>query len=142
MKPNMFSRISAAISGLLAIVIGLSLLLDPAGFYAAYEVSVPSGPNLSSDLRGVGAVLSACGIYISLSVYFTKYLNTALQLALLVYGAFVIGRVCSVVLDGEPSASIKFALLMECVVAALVLGAIWLQKRLTLKSLRLVETSA
>lgn len=111
------------LAGLVASVIGATILVAPRTFYAGYGIEIPPDPSLLSELRAPGAGLAALGATMLAGVVRSAWMPAALVAALVVYVGFPTGRLVELVADGAPSAPILGALAIEIVIAASVVFA-------------------
>ncbi|MEM1078611.1 MAG: DUF4345 domain-containing protein [Pseudomonadota bacterium] len=123
MPLSRFQKITLGLSGITALVIGLSILFVPRTFYASYGITLDHNPNLLSELRAPGAGLASFGAIMLSGVWRAAFAPLAFKVALTVYLSFPAGRVVSLLADGVPSISILGALAVEVVIAGLLLGA-------------------
>ncbi len=112
-------------SGALLLVIGGAILLAPHAFHGNNGLTLGNNPNLLSEIRAPGGLLSSCGVFILLGAFRNSLRALAAQLSVLVYGSFGIARVVSAALDGLPSAGILGAMAIELTVALIGLAVLW-----------------
>jgi len=123
MQLTRFQKITLAISGLIALIIGAMITLVPHTFYASYGITLGQDPNLLNELRAPGSGLAVFGALMLAGVVREAIAPIALAVALTVYLAFPVGRILGIVLDGMPSGSVIGALAFEIVIAGLLLAA-------------------
>ncbi|MEP2031445.1 MAG: DUF4345 domain-containing protein [Paracoccaceae bacterium] len=116
-------RLVLGFSGLTAACIGLAITLDPQAFYASYGIALTPQPNLMSELRAPAANLAALGVIILSGALYQKATRSAAFLGAIVFSAFAVGRIVSLILDGLPSDGVLAALGAEIVLALLCLWA-------------------
>lgn len=110
------------ISGLLLLVIGTTILLVPHGFYASDGIVLGHNPSLLSEIRAPGGLLTTSALVILAGAVRPPLRVQSTALAIMVYGSFGLARLVSVVLDGQPSATLMVALGVELGVAVIGLG--------------------
>jgi hypothetical protein len=123
MLMSKFQKIILGFSGFIAFIIGLFITLAPLAFYAGYGIALDNGPNLLSELRGPGANLAALGAVVMAGLFIKSLEKTSITIALIIFVAFPVGRVISIVVDGIPSESVLAALAIEIIMGALLLIA-------------------
>lgn len=104
-------------SGIIALGIGSGLFFIPITFQSSAGIILSDDPGLLSEMRGPGAVILGCGILIISGVFVSKITFTALVLSTLLYGAYGIARMVSLVVDGTPGTSIIAAMIAEFIIA-------------------------
>lgn len=123
MTLTLFQKIVLAIAGLTALAVGLFILLAPHAFYASYGIDLGHNPSLLSDLRAPAAGLATLGGVMLCGVFRSALAPFSVVVAFVVFFAFPVGRVVSLVVDGAPSGGILGAFALEIVIAGLCLVA-------------------
>ena len=111
-----------ALSGAGLVAVGGGTLFAPHAFFASNGAVLGTGPSLMSEIRAPGAFLLVSGLVASVAAMRLVIARPVLALVALIYGAFGIGRLVSIVLDGMPSASLVTAAALEVLVAATALA--------------------
>ena len=109
----MMLKIVLAVSGLLFLLAGFAILLDPNGFYAAYQLGIPFNTNWQNELRANGSLLIATGTLIAAGALIEKFSRVSLYVGLIQYGAIVLGRLLSLLVDGTPQHALLVAMMLE-----------------------------
>ena len=123
---NKLTTLFLVIAGALLLVIGLMILMAPHAFHGSNGIALGNDPNLLSEVRAPGGLLTACGVLILAGALQRAWRPQVLALTVLVYGSFGLARVLSMVLDGLPSASLVAATALELAAAAM---GVWVQRR-------------
>ncbi|MEM8602938.1 MAG: DUF4345 domain-containing protein [Cyanobacteria bacterium P01_H01_bin.121] len=133
-----------AVSGLLLLVIGSTILLVPHTFYAGDGIVLGDDPSLLSEIRAPGGLLATSALLILAGALRSGWRyglrpgqrSLALTLTVLVYGSFGLARLLSLALDGVPSTELVVAAMIELSVAGmgLVLICGWSRAAATLQS--------
>jgi hypothetical protein len=114
------------ISGLVALAIGGAVLVMPAGFYAGYGIILADGPNLLSELQGMGGLLLGSGGLIVAGALLPRLSLIAAVTSSVLYLGFAGGRILSMALNGLPSTATMLATAVEL---ALGLAALFVVRR-------------
>ncbi|MEL7545166.1 MAG: DUF4345 domain-containing protein [Pseudomonadota bacterium] len=123
MTPTVYQKMIIGLAGVTAAAIGLAITFFPAAFYASYNISIEMDPSLLSELRAPGANLAALGVFMVAGAVRSDWFATARLFAIIVFFAFVAGRLVSWGIDGTPNASILSALAIEFVIGVLAVLA-------------------
>lgn len=118
-------RLTLAMSGILLLVIGSAVLFNPASFATANGMALPDNPSYLSEYRAPGGMLTASGLFLLFAAVRTYYLRMGFALAALVYGSYGISRLVAVAVDGMPSAALTQAMVIELLVGAVCLTALF-----------------
>lgn len=104
------------ISGLIAILVGSSLLIIPVTFYKVSGVELGENINLLNDLRATGGSIFGCGIIIITGVFNSKLTFTSLIVSMLLYLSYGLSRFIAMSIDGLPSVDFIIIAFLEIVV--------------------------
>ncbi|MGH1364186.1 MAG: DUF4345 domain-containing protein [Calditrichia bacterium] len=121
---NSIVRSLLAVSGLIALGIGFTILFQPHALFASNGIALGDDPNLLSEVRAPGGLLIGCGIAILLSTFRYRNLHFALMLSATAYGLFGMSRLISMLLDGVPSSPLIAATVVELLIGGVCLLAI------------------
>ena len=102
MKTPIMLKIILGICGLVAMAIATKILFSPECFYAANHINLHHNVNLLSEIRAPATALFVYGLVIFLGVFITQLTLTSTLLSTLLYFSYGIGRILSMVLDGQP----------------------------------------
>ena len=123
MFDTLLQKLALGIAGLAALTIGLAIVAAPHGFYATYGIALGADPSLLSELRAPGANLFVLGALILAGAFRPGMARLSAALGAVVYFAYALGRVVSIVLDGLPASGLVEALVIEVVIGGLCLVA-------------------
>lgn len=113
------TKISLAVAGLIAMMIGTAVLFTPASFYALSGVTLPDDVSLVSDIRAFGGGLLGAGIFVTLGLIKQSLTVPSLIAATTVYAGFGLARLWAIGVDGLPEATYLWVLAIELIVAAI-----------------------
>lgn len=136
MKSEYFVRTILFVAGLAAAIVGIGIALAPDVFYASYQMLLPDGATVRSELRGIGGFLAVSGITIFSGAVWLSQRAFALRLGILLNGGIVLGRLLSFAVDGAPSSPMLSAWTFEVATFVLLLGAVALNSTSQNKNLR------
>jgi len=113
------TRIFLGISGIILALIGFMLLTQPIQFFESNGIVLETSPSLLSELKAPGGLLLISGFMILYSVVSSEInvLIRASKLTVLVYGAYGIARVISMITDGIPAHGLVIATGIEIIIA-------------------------
>ena len=117
------------VAGVTALYIGASILVSPAGFYAAYDIPLAGNTSLVNELRASGGSVVMLGVLTLLGLWFTRLTFASTLLAATMYLAYGASRLLSLGLDGQPDNGLVFAMLAELVLGAASLAALVAARR-------------
>ena len=129
MTANLMTRIVLALAGLVALLIGATLLLDPQSLYAGSGLVLDGGASQLSEIRAPAGLLVLSGLAVLAGSIWLKWATAALQLTVLVFLGYGVGRVASLALDGMPSDSLVMAMLIEWAIGVLALVLLMVRNR-------------
>ncbi|GEK21874.1 DUF4345 domain-containing protein [Cellulomonas xylanilytica] len=112
------------VAGAVAVVVGAAVLLTPVAFSASYGVVLGSDADALSERRAPGAGLLVIGGLLVAGAFVARLRFTALLAGTLVYLAYGLARVLSLVLDGRPTDGLLVAGVVELAIGAACLGAL------------------
>ena len=128
MAVNRLQTILLTITGLIALLIGSLIAMDPMDFYSSYGIALAGNTDMLSELRAPGANLAVLGAVILMGAWRKSMRQVSLLIGLIVFGAFAAGRFLGLLTDGIPSDKVLAALLIE-LFAALLLAMTYLAAR-------------
>lgn len=117
MTSRPIERIVLVTTALVLIGVGLGGALVPAAFYASYEIAV-AGASLSSELRGVGAVLLLLGLAVAAGAVWMRWAFPSAVIGAIVGLGLALGRTVALLVDGVPASTILVAGAVEAVLGA------------------------
>ena len=107
------------VSGVILFLVGAGILLLPHGFYKSNGTILGPEPSLLSEVRAGGGLLLVCGIVVLIAALRSSLSRQALALSALVFMAYGLARLTSMVVDGMPSTSLVVSTGIELLVGAL-----------------------
>ncbi len=113
------TRVLLIFSGLILISVGAGILFWPHGFYESNGTVLGNDPGLLSEVRASGGLLLGCGLIVFLSAFRSWLRRPALGLSALVFIAYGLARLASMVMDGMPSTGLVVSTGIELLVGAL-----------------------
>jgi len=111
------------ISGIIAVIIGGSILFMPAAFYAINSINLAGNISLLNEIRASGGALLASGLLILSGAFVNKMTFTSTLLASLLYIAYGLSRMLSFGLDGMPSDGLVEAAILEIFIGIICITA-------------------
>ena len=126
MRPTRSERIALGLSGIAALTIGAAIPFAPRAFQAGDGMTPGEHASLVSALRAAGAGHAGVGLLMLFAIRRHGAPPIALAVARTVFIAFPAGRLGGVAVDGMPSGRVTGAVVVELVIAALCLAALFL----------------
>lgn len=128
MKSIHWIKLLLILSGLIAIFIGISILLDPVGFHAHSGLSLDNDATLLSEMRAPGGALLGLGVVIFLGSFIKSLEFTAIVMSTMVYLSYGFSRLVSMYLDGMPNENLLSATVIELLIGMTCLFFFYLKK--------------
>lgn len=119
MKNSALTRITLAVSGLIATGVGVGVLFMPHAFHAPAGIVLGDDVNLLNEMRSSGGVVLASGLFILLGAIRAKMAFFALVVSTTMYLSYGLSRVVSLVADGVPGSSMLQILALELFIGTL-----------------------
>lgn len=118
MKTNLavIQKALLIVSGMLLIVIGMSIFISPGDFYSSNNIDIGVNVSLLNELKASAGLLLAAGMFIIYSVFVKKYSDVALRLTILIYLSYAGARGVSMIADGLPASGLVLATALEAAV--------------------------
>lgn len=116
-----FPRALLGSAGLLLLIVGAAVLINPVVFAAANGVDLPDVPSVLSEYRAPGGMLFASAVFILIAAVRSQFIRAALMLSALVYCSYGVSRLIGIVVDGIPSAALMQAMVIELLIGSLCL---------------------
>jgi hypothetical protein len=111
-------------AGAVAVAIGAAVLLTPVAFSETYGIVLGADPDALSERRAPGAGLLVIGVLLVAGAFVARLRFTALLVGSLVYLAYGLARVLSLVLDGRPSDGLLVAGAVELAIGSALLAVL------------------
>lgn len=116
-----FVRVTLAVAGGVAVALGIAIAIAPRSFI---DSDGEPTADLLSETRAPGAALLAVGVFIAMAAIRRHHLHTAAWMATLTYLGYGLARTGSMVVDGQPSATIIAATVVELTIGIAALAAV------------------
>lgn len=101
------------VSGAMLILIGISIIVSPADFFAANNINAGASISLLNELKAPAGLLLAAGIFMISAIFMKGKRDIALWLAALIYLSYAVSRSVSMAVDGVPSSGLILATAIE-----------------------------
>jgi hypothetical protein len=109
-----------------AAFIGLSLLIDPRQFYAAYGFELGTQPSLSSEIRGAAGHLASAASVMVVGAFSVRRTSQAAAIGAILYLGYAGGRTIGLFTTGLHHPHLIYAAVAEL---ALGLACVWVYRR-------------
>jgi low temperature requirement protein LtrA len=116
------------VAGALLILVGISILAAPVGFYASNEIELGGSVSLLNELKAPAGLLLAAGLFMLGAIFVRGQADTALGLAALVYLSYAGARGASMAFDGVPAAGLVQAAALEGIIGAACLAVLLVRR--------------
>ncbi|BFM17460.1 hypothetical protein R50073_36430 [Maricurvus nonylphenolicus] len=116
MKESKLLKVVLFISGLIGVVVGGAILVDPVSFYASNGIELGGNISLLNEVRAPGGALLGCGLLVMAGAFSSSLTFTSTVLATLVYLSYGLARVVSIIADGMPADILVQVTVLEVVV--------------------------
>ncbi len=110
------SKLILGFSGLVLLVIGVALLLDPLGFAASNGALLPNDASVLSEVRAPGGLLTVVGLLMLACLFSARHLPTGLWAGGVVYCSYGSARLLGLLIDGMPSSTLVQAMTVEWII--------------------------
>ncbi len=124
MKNSRVLKAILLISGLIAAGFGGVILLMPVAFYAENGVGLGGNVSLLNEIRAPGGAMLASGILVMSGAFVARLAFTATVMSAVLYLAYGLSRVLSILVDGVPIDGLVQATVLELVVGLVCLFAL------------------
>ena len=119
MQNSIKTKTILLISGLIAVGIGIGILFAPEAFYAANNIALGHDINLLNEIRAPGGALLASGALIISGAFVSELTFSSLVVSSLMYLAYGLSRILSMVIDGIPDQGLVVVCVLEVVIGLL-----------------------
>jgi len=120
------------LAGITLLLVGSFISVSPSNYLLQFSVVLDGKRNdFFSEIRGMGGGLLVFGLYIITSIVQERNQDIALTLSSLLFSAFVVFRVVSLLVDGMPGQGIFIALLLEMILALSAISLVLTKKSST-----------
>lgn len=117
-------RALLAVSGLVAIGVGGTILLAPAAFHATNGIDLGENVSLRSEVRAPGGALLAAGGVILFGAFLPGLTFSSAVVAVVLYLSYGGARLLSMALDGMPAPGLVAAAGLELLLGLACAGAL------------------
>ena len=124
MVNRFFVSVTLVTTGLIALLIGAGILLDPGAFHATLGIVVDEQTALTNEMRAAGGTIFAVGLLALYSVWAKRLAFTALSVCVLLNGSYAVARFYSFTLDGIPNNGFLWVASLELVIAVVCIAAL------------------
>ena len=106
-------KLALLLSGLVAVIIAITILLAPEAFYAGAGIEVVGDATLVNELKAPAGVLLAAGLLMLAGIFRADLAKVSLVTASVVYLSYGFARLSSMALDGLPDGALIGAASIE-----------------------------
>ncbi|WP_321488262.1 DUF4345 domain-containing protein [uncultured Hyphomonas sp.] len=125
MSHSKFRFITLLASGLIAVLIGAAIVLDPAGFHATSGIHLGAGDTaLLNEMRAAGGPILAMGFLALTGLFVSRLQSLALTASAFFYTGYGLARFASLLLDGVPDQVMVWITVLELAVGVLCVLAV------------------
>jgi len=117
-------KVVLIVSGLIAALIGGTIVIIPTAFYTYYGIELGSNVSLLNEIRAFGGGLLATGILIFSGAFITRMTFTSLVVATLMYLSYGLSRFISTVIDGAPVEGLVQSAILEILIGLVCVFAL------------------
>ena len=108
-------------SGLVAILIAITILFAPTSFYSGYQIDVANNATLLNELKAPAGALLVAGALMLAGVFRAGLVSLSLTAAAVVYLSYGVSRAISFVVDGLPHEGMISAAGIELLIGTICL---------------------
>jgi len=123
MSSIFYNRIILLLTGLVALLVGVSITFAPELVYASYDVELDVSSTQMSEIRGPAGAFVGVALYLLVSATRERMIRVGLAVASVLYLGTAGGRIVSYLADGEPATSLVWATVIEIILGSLALLA-------------------
>ena len=109
------------LAGLVGLYVGGGLLFFPAGMQAPNGIVIGDNASLFSETRAPGAAIFGASLLMILPVFRSEWRRMGLVIASLFFLSYGLGRLLSLVMDGQPADALYFAMFGELALGGIAL---------------------
>jgi len=107
------SKLYLFIAGLILVLVGSYIGFLPGDYLTQLFGDKEFSFDSLSEMRGMGGSLFVIGLFVFSAAFIKRIESPALVISALIYGSFSVFRLLSLIVDGQPSSSILYALSIE-----------------------------
>lgn len=124
MKDSKVLKTILVVAGLIVVGFGAAVLFTPIAFYATNGIALGDNVSVLNEIRAAGGFLMASGLVIISGAIWRKLAFTATVLATVLYLAYGLSRLLSLIVDGLPAQGLQQAMYLEFVIGVICLLAL------------------
>ncbi len=117
---SLTSRWTLAGAGLVLLLVGTPIFMDPLAYERGVGVLLPEDPTLLSDLRAMAASILATGLLLLAGANWQRLGPTAAIAGAMLYLSYGLSRLVTMIVDGLPAAALMGATALELVIGSLL----------------------
>jgi hypothetical protein len=119
MSRSLFPFAALFLSGVIAVLIGAAIVLDPVAFHATSGIHLGAGDAaLLNEMRAAGGPILAVGLLALTGLFVRRLRMLALTASAIFYSAYGVARLASLMMDGVPDQAMVWITLLELVMGA------------------------
>lgn len=108
------------LSGVIAVLIGAAIVLDPVGFHATSGIHLGAGDAaLLNEMRAAGGAILAVGFLALIGLFIRRLRTLALTTSAVFYTGYGLARLASLMVDGVPDQMAVWITALELAVGAM-----------------------
>ncbi|MAB09996.1 DUF4345 domain-containing protein [Hyphomonas sp.] len=114
-----FRLVTLFVSGLIAVLIGAAIVVDPVGFHATSGIHLGvADAALLNEMRAAGGPILAVGLMALTGLFLRRLQMLALSASAVFYTGYGVARLASLMVDGVPDQAMVWITLLELVIGA------------------------
>lgn len=119
MSRSLFLYAVLFLSGVIAVLIGAAIVLDPVGFHATSGIHLGAGDAaLLNEMRAAGGAILAIGLLALVGLFVRQLQTLALTASAVFYTGYGLARLASLMMDGVPDQMMVWITALELAVGA------------------------
>ena len=120
MSRSLFLYAVLFLSGVIAVLIGAAIVLDPVGFHATSGIHLGAGDAaLLNEMRAAGGAILAIGLLALVGLFVRQLQTLALTASAVFYTGYGLARLASLMMDGIPDQMAVWITALELAVGAM-----------------------
>ena len=124
MSRSVFRVATLLASGVIAVLIGAAIVLDPVGFHSISGIHLGAGDAaLLNEMRAAGGSILAVGLLALIGLFVRQLQTLALTASAVFYTGYGLARLASLAVDGVPDQAMVWITALELLVGALCFRA-------------------
>lgn len=120
MSRSLFPSAALFLSGVIAVLIGAAIIVDPVGFHATSGIHLGAGDAaLLNEMRAAGGAILAIGLLALVGLFVRRLQGLALTASAVFYTGYGLARLASLMMDGVPDQMAVWITALELAVGAM-----------------------